>query len=325
MEASAFRFLLAFLFGLFLGCSERGISDRIAARAIFLPDEVRQQVGDIASSVIGVTTEIDYEISTDDGAGGFSVTADHQTISGAGLILYADRLKSRYVILTSKHLTMPEDTTKVFYLDEHGAPSEALFARYVVRRSTVFIHGIEGRRFQSRVVAYDDRADLALLGVETSESLGYEFANGVGYGENLGWGDWVFLFGFPKGIKQVTGGLISPSPYPKTLAVAAGVRIGYSGGPVLFVSRNDGNLVLVGLIESVPVTAIEYVTAGRPLPKGYRLSRGDLDSLIVDQKMLVDYGTAYFLTSRALMDFFHSKRTFLEAAGIYLHERYYGG
>ncbi|MCZ6776329.1 MAG: hypothetical protein O7D34_07730 [Ignavibacteria bacterium] len=145
----------------------------------------------------------------------------------------------------------------------------------------------------------------------------------MGYDEELSWGDWVFVFGFPKGIKQITGGLVSKSPYPNKLAVGAVVTFGYSGGPVFAIPRSGGKLVLVGLIESVPLTTLEFIAHERHLPQGYRLDKEDLQSLNVEKKNMVDYGTAYFVTSNVLKDFLRTERRNIEAAGIRLDEKFY--
>lgn len=255
-----------------LSCSGSRNADRPSLGQPFLTVELRAELGVLAQSVVSVRTEFEYEIQSDDGEGGITITRDRQTVSGGGLIIHHDRQTSRYVILTSKHLISPKDTTNIFYLDENGAETNVLFARYIIRELAVSAVGGNNLPERSRMVVTDDRYDLALLDVETQNQLGLEFPNQVGYGENLSWGDWVFLFGFPRGIKQMTGGWVSPSPYPRRLAVAAVVRFGYSGGPIFSVSRESGHLVLAGLLESVPLTALEFVAPGRPLPKGYRLT-----------------------------------------------------
>ena len=325
MQLAKFNFFLIFFGIASLGCAGSKFSEEIPTDTSPLSNATREELATLASSVVGIHTEIEYEVHSDDGQGGMNITTDRQTISGGGLIIQVDWQSSRYVILTSKHLIDPEDTTDIFYLDENGAQTDVLFARYIVRDVSVSVYGMSNPPSPAQVIAVDHRYDMALVEVETANVLGFEFPNRVGYEENLSWGDWVFLFGFPGGIKQMTGGLVSPSPYSKKLAVDAVVRSGYSGGPVFAFSRKSENLVLAGVIESVPATTLDFVAPDRPLPKGYRLGEEDLESLVVEQKKFVDPGTVYFLTTRVIKDFFRTKRSTIETAGIHLDVKYYNG
>jgi hypothetical protein len=313
-----------------------------------LSDEIREQLRVVASSIISIKTEIKYDIykynyvtengqfipdpnspvryklNYGNGEVGIIVEQDQQTISGGGLIIKSDREKSRYTILTSNHLVSPKDTTEIYYLDTSGIETDVLFSRHIVRHVTVSVSGFSNWRAKADVVATDARYDLALIDAKTDLLLGVEYPNKIGYELELSWGDWGFLFGFPRGIKQLTGGWVSESPYPGTKAIDAVVRFGYSGGPVFGIAKNWGQLVFVGLIKSVPLSTMEYVIPEISLPKGHILTQEELQSLIVEKRNLVDYGTAYFVAPQAIKDFFLSKRSHIEAAGIDLDGKYYG-
>jgi len=175
--------------------------------------------------------------------------------------------------------------------------------------------------------------DYATLGVDTEnttgalglyERLGFEFRNQIGYDLDLGWGDWVFLFGYPKGIKQMSGGWVSESPYPRTIAVDAVVRFGYSGGPVFAFSKDKPELALVGIIKSVPRTNLDYIAPDETLPVGSTLGPGVLPKLAVKREILVDYGSAYCVDIKTIKSFISLSRDRLSQSRIMLHPRFYG-
>jgi len=339
--------LLIILFIVFVGCTGNKPLRQIQTGMSLLSDEIREELREISSSIVNIKTEIQYDVYkytyvtkngqfiTDpnspvkyklnygDGQVGMIVDPDQQTISRGGLIINIDRVKLSYTILTSNHLVSPRDTTDIYYLDESGNEIDVLFSRQIVRNVVVSVGGFSSWRAKAEVVATDPRYDLAIINAKTNLVLGIEYPNNTGYEMDLRWGDWVFLFGFPKGIKQLTGGWVSESPYPGTLAIDAVVRFGYSGGPVFAISKSWGQLAFVGLIKSVPLSTMEYVIPKNSLPSGHQLTHDELKSLIVEKRNLVEYGTAYFVAPQAIKEFFLSKRGNIEAAGINLYGKYY--
>ena len=303
-------------------CAGYKSSEQTNVSTPHISNETREELEVLASSIVCISTDMKYEIYEYDESGTI-VTTDDKTLSGGGLIINIDLQKSRYTVLTSKHLVAPKETTDVYFLDEKGSETDQLFAQYIIADLLISVCGLRTPPPQVRVIATNEPYDLALLNIRTKKRLGIEFPNEVGYDEELSWGDWVFVFGFPKGIKQIIGGLVSKSPYPNKMAVGAVVRFGYSGGPVFAIPRSGGKLALVGLIESVPLITLEFIAHERPLPRGYRLDKEDLQSLNVEKKNMVDYGTAYFVTSNVLKDFLRTERRNIEAAGIRLDEKFY--
>lgn len=329
-------------------CAHRKGGDRgTFPEAGLISKEIKQEVQRISDSVVGIITDVTYEIHTynyltqngefvpdpnspvhyrlDDVSGdsGVFVHEANQSISGGGLIIKIDRERSLYAILTSNHLVAPRDTTEVYYLDEEGVQSDVIFARRIVKGVRVSVHGESPWRAEAEIVAEDTRLDLALITAQTTKLLGREFPNEMGYDLELGWGDWVFLFGYPKSIKQLSGGWVSASPYPNTLAVDAVAREGYSGGPVFAVVHDPTRLVCVGLIKSVPFRILNYVKLTRPAPAGHQLSGADLGHLVTANKKLVDYGTAYFVSPEAIGEFFLAHRQKIGDGRIQLNPKYF--
>jgi len=312
-----------------------------------LSSELKEQIKRVERSVIGVNAKIRYEIHTYEYAlenghvipdpnspvgyrlrrqganGGIKVDRDERMLSGGGVILGRNLDLHRYVILTSSHLVSPRDTTNIYYVDEQGAKTDVLFQRQIVTDVEVSARGVENWRVNANLVANDPIDDLALILAETERNLGPEYPNDPDYETDLSWGDWVFLFGYPREIKQMTGGWVSESPYGGTFAVDAVVRFGFSGGPIFAVSDDGPRLALVGLVKSVPSSHLDYISPDLTLPVGYGLRQEDLPKLTVKRQVMVEYGAAYCVNARRIRQFLRATRTTLDCLSVKLDDKYF--
>ncbi|TDJ02724.1 MAG: serine protease [Caldithrix sp.] len=268
------------------------------------------------------TSPLKYKLATN--GKGIKVETDKRTLSGGGLIIDIDHMNSKYTILTSSHLVSPEDSTDIYYVDEKGAKTDILFSRYLLKFKRISVRSGSVWSAEAEIISDSPKSDLAIIQAETNNRLGKEFENEMGYNINLSWGDWVFLFGYPKGIKQLTGGWVSKSPYPRTRAVDAVVRFGYSGGPVFSLTKDNTQLAFVGVIKSVPRTNLDYIAPGKTLPVGSSLTSEDLSDLSVKREILVNYGTAYFVDGKSIKSFLKSSRNAMNDSGISLAPKFYG-
>lgn len=340
-----FIFLALFL-SAFLNCAQQTSSLQPQIGLSLLSDTVKSEIKKVEQSIAGINTEITYEIqkfhylvrngqmvpdpqsplkymleSTNDG---ITTETDRKTLSGGGLIIDVDNANSKYTVLTSSHLVSPQDTTDIYFIDEKGSPTDVLFARYVVKFIRTSVRGGSVWSSEAKLIADSPADDLAIIQVKTESRIGTEFQNQMGYDIDLSWGDWIFLFGYPKGIKQMTGGWVSKSPYPRTLAVDAVVRFGWSGGSVFTFTKDKTKLAFVGMIKSVPRTNFDYIAPDPTMPVGYSLNPEDFPRLVVKREVLVDYGTAYFVNIKAVKAFINSSRRAITESGIILDPKFYG-
>ncbi len=312
-----------------------------------LSDKIKDELRELAHAVVGINTKVTYKIYTYNyikingefvpdpegplkyklasnyGNLGIDVEEDNKTLLGSGLILDLNHERAAYTILTNNHLVAPQEITNVYYPDEEGLDTDILFARYVVQKVEIAVRGNNNWLSKAELIAKDAKNDLAIIKVETSDILGREYKNNVDYDLNLSWGDWVFLFGFPKGIKQLTGGWVSEAPYSNTLAVDAVVRFGYSGGPVFAVSQDNPELLFVGMIKSVPRSTLDYIAPDESWPIGFRFSPDENNNMTVRREFLVEYGTAYFVKSKTIQKFINTAKSKLDKAGIFINSKYY--
>lgn len=337
-----------FISALLLSCAGKPSTQFVRTGLSLLSPQLKKEVQQVAKSVVGLNADINYEVTqynylqqdgqlvrdpnsplnyqlnSENGDAGIILSNDTKTLSGGGLIIKKSLgLEPRYTILTSSHLVAPQDTTDIYYLDENGNATDILFTRYVVTNVTLSVRGLGNFSSPARLIVHDAINDLAIVTTETDNTPGIEFSNSVGYDLDLSWGDWVFLFGYPKSVKQMTGGWISESPYRNTLAVDAVVRFGYSGGPVFAITDN-AKLAFVGLIKSVPSSMMEYIAPDGTLPHGLRLDKNQTKHFVVQQKKLVDYGTAYFVHPKTIRRFFKRLRNVLAISNLRLDPKYFG-
>ncbi len=326
------------------GCSQKLSLPQAQSGYSLLSDEVKRQIRTVEKSVVGVNAHIDYEVLTFQydlpagkvvrdrespvgyrlsDTGGIVRTLDDKSLSGGGLILTRQHEPSRYLILTSSHLVSPKDTTDTHYVDENGNSTGVVFQRRIIKQVALSVRGSGNWRVKATLLAHDSVDDIALITVATDRNLGPEYRNTVGYDIDLGWGDWVFMFGYPREIKQMTGGWVSNSPYRGTFAVDAVVRFGFSGGPVFALSKRRTELALVGLIKSVPSGALEYIGPDDSLPVGYLLKAEDIGKLTVKRETMVNYGSVYCVNPGSIRNFMQRVRPALEREAIILDPGFY--
>jgi len=329
-----------------LGCADQTPLLQPHRGLSLLSPEIKSEIEKVERSVVGINTELTYEIQRFEylikngelvadptsplkyklatNGKGIKVETDKRTLSGGGLIIDIDHMNSKYTILTSSHLVSPEDSTDIYYVDEKGAKTDILFSRYLLKFKRISVRSGSVWSAEAEIISDSPKSDLAIIRAETNNRHGKEFENEMGYNINLSWGDWVFLFGYPKGIKQLTGGWVSKSPYPRTRAVDAVVRFGYSGGPVFSLTKDNTQLAFVGVIKSVPRTNLDYIAPGKTLPVGSSLTSEDLSDLSVKREILVNYGTAYFVDGKSIKSFLKSSRNAMNDSGISLAPKFYG-
>ena len=240
-----------------------------------------------------------------------------QKITGGGLILYQN--PSETLILTCEHVINSPDTVRTFFRDPEGRETKALSSRAVKRLATYHVINQINQLLPAEILSFDPRADLGLVLVKTAPTVGEAFSFSIAYENEVQWGDLAFVFGYPREIKQLTMGLVSPSPYPGTFAMDVVARYGFSGGPV-FVVRPGGDLQLAGIVRGVPVTKLRYITPPPELPAGQNLAAEDLPLSTADEYDLIEYGTVYVVGTEKIGKFLKDSRQKLQQKGIYLPE-----
>lgn len=291
----------------------------------------------LTSSVVGISVVVDYrlEFFQYEMAGGkfipdaASVTGFRlarqgnaikaakktQKISGGGLILYQN--PSITLILTCEHVINSPDTVRTFFRDPEGRDTKILSSRAIKRLATYHAINQINQLLPAEILSFDSRFDLGLVLVKTATGLGAPYASGVAYDSETRWGDLAFAFGYPREIKQLTMGVISPSPYPGTFSMDVVARYGFSGGPV-FIVRPGGDLQLAGIVRGVPVYKLRYLAPPADLPAGQNVTVEDLPLSTVEEYDLIEYGTVYVVGAERIGRFLKDSLPLLQQKGIFL-------
>jgi hypothetical protein len=332
------KFVLSVLAGMpaFLGCAGQDRRVDLADYSLMSP-RIQEKVRSVVPSVVGVSGVFDYRLEFyqhEQVAGRFVPDAGSPTgyrlaqvvkpilaskkiqkVNGGGLILYLDERNA--VILTCEHILTSPDTLRTYYRDTAGNETKVLASRGIKTRTTHQVINQINQMLAVEVLRTDPRVDLGLVLVATTPTLGVPFAHRIAYQTEVKWGDLAFVFGYPREIKQLTAGLISPAPYPGTFSLDVVGRFGFSGGPV-FVVRPGGALELAGIIRGVPINKFQYVSPPPEIPPGQPLTAEDLTLLTAQEYDQIEYGMVYAVSAERIGRFLKESAPMLEKRGIFL-------
>ncbi len=244
---------------------------------------------------------------------------DFQKINGGGVIIYSE--EERAVVITCAHIFTKPDTIDQYERTEAGKGFPFLVARKIKASQSFYASSQANQYFAAEILYADVKADLALLLVQTTKTLGPSFPFPIAASGQIEWGDFVYVIGYPREVKQLTTGVVSEVTFLGTFIVDAVARFGFSGGPVLVV-RPGAGLELAGIIRSVPANKIRIVAPPKHLPTGQILNEQDLRELAAQEIDLIDYGTTYASSVDPIKKFLREARAELKQKGIVLEAKY---
>ncbi len=244
---------------------------------------------------------------------------ESQKVNGVGLVLYRD--ERRAAILTSAHILLKPDTVNSYYRDHLGQLTGVLQVRAIKTSANFFAIGQANQFLSAEIIHADPKSDLALLAVTASPALGIVFPFEPAYEYPLDWGDFAYVIGYPREVRQITSGLVSKIANPGSFVLDAVARQGYSGGPV-FVVHPERGLELAGVVRGVPVNKLSYVAPPAGLPPGQFLIPEDWQTSSAQEMDLIDYGTTYAINIEVIGKFLKSSAKLLERKGIILDAKF---
>ena len=267
------------------------------------------------------TSPTGYLLATPAGSSGEAISDETERVSGTGLIIYRDERHA--VILTNAHLVTRPDTIQSFLKTADGSRTNIMAARAIKKRITNYVIGQVNQYISAETLRTDTRIDLAIVLVSSSTALGSEFSRSLLRGNELDWGDFVYVFGNPREIKQLTRGVVSLAPQKGFFIVDAVARSGFSGGPVLVI-RPDTGLHLAGMVSGVPSEKLPYVRPPNWASPGQFLSQSAFGEATAEELDLIHYGTTYVIGAETIIKFLKDSSRALQARGITLSIAYSG-
>ncbi len=226
------------------------------------------------------------------------------TSSGTGIVLRAG--EDRLALLTSAHVVHFADTILTLY--EPGPDGEASVRTAAIKeRQVTYLPDVEGAD-KLEIAAIDPRADLAVIGQQLDGAdrnvSPLQFA--TGQIEDLQWGSFVYVLGYPAGVKMVTRGLTSRpvADNLKSFVIDATFNNGFSGGAVFAIRDGVPNLEWVGM-----ATSSAALTEWTLMPS---VSEGDVGldpgspfqgDIFAVQKKRLRYGITICVSADAVVEF----------------------
>jgi S1-C subfamily serine protease len=229
-----------------------------------------------------------------------SVTTFTESVVGTGTILQFSA--NRIALLTSAHVVTFDDTVKTYFRVD-GEPT-ALKSVAVKIRQRNYVAEIEGAD-RLDVLARDDRLDIAIVGqaLNTRDAIVRPIPVSAGHADRLTWGSFVYVVGFPVGLRMVSFGVISQPERDRDGSFLTDVPFnrGMSGSPV-FATRSDGtSLEWVGLVVSGSAhTEYMLAPAENALQEGVTSRAPYEGDMFVERTQRVRYGVAMGVSVEAV-------------------------
>ncbi len=179
------------------------------------------------------------------------------------------------------------------------------------------------------ILAIDRRSDIAILGKEISGPVTNDistFNYTMGDSEELEWGSFVYIMGFPLGHAMITRGIVSdPARIRKgSFLIDAVFNQGFSGGPVIAVRDGVPNFEMVGMVKSSAAVNKLYLTPENTDKLGsLNLSEPYLGVVKVTSEKVIQYGITFSVTTKTLRSFYREHRKDLEEKG-YAFDDFFG-
>ncbi len=250
-------------------------------------------------------------------AGSLEPVYFRDTASGTGIALPAG--EDHVAVLTSAHVVHFADTILTLY--EPVSDYEARVRTVAIKeRQVIYLPDVEGAD-ALELLSIDRRADLALVGQRLggADSKVPPLPFKTGQMDDLQWGSFVYVLGYPAGVKMVTRGLASRpvADNRKSFVIDATFNNGFSGGAVLAIRDGVPNLEWVGVATSSAARTewalMPSVSEGDIGLDPGRPFRGDIFAV---QKKSLRYGITICVSSDAVVEFLERYRETLHSQGF---------
>ena len=241
-----------------------------------------------------------------------------ESVGGTALVIHYS--EERFAALTCAHTVDYPDTviTRFPYPDNNYID---LIGIKVRQQNSIGKLQTDGN---VEVVASDTRTDIAILGSAVEGKVQKDihvFHYPLGDSQELEWGSFVYIMGFPMGHAMITRGIVSdPERIRKgTFLIDAVFNQGFSGGPVLAVRDGVPNFEMVGMVRSSAATNKYYLAPeGDVTDHEMNLNKAYEGPIKLEKETDINYGITFSVSSLALRNFYKDNRALLEENGYFL-------
>lgn len=245
-----------------------------------------------------------------------SSTSFEETASGTSTLIYLNGTTA--AILTCDHIINFPDSIETFYISKDGRNTGFLRNFSVIVKQDIYVVPFfEDGTFE--LIARDENRDIAILKKELKTQPVFSpkaFNYPLGNADELNWGTFVYVFGYPANYKMISKGIVSNPNYDKnsSFLLDAVANQGMSGGIVLAIRDGVPNFELVGMVLSAPAT-FEYTI--RPYEENpLQIGSEYTGPFIADSRKILIYGITRVLSIESIMEFIEDNSDVLMQKGI---------
>ena len=238
----------------------------------------------------------------------WGVISTNETVFGTTTII--GFMNSKVALLTCAHIVTSPDTLVTYFESTDEDPTHYIQSFSLKEKQENWVKDLSTCG-QFTVLASDISTDIAILGknCESITDTVVPFPYTSGHAKDLGWGSFVYIFGFPMGNQVITKGIASPAPKRPMgeFSVDALLNKGYSGGPILAIRHGVPNFELVGMVKTVNSTREEFLkpASDQQRTPDWLPYKGDV---FVGQSDIIQYGLNTVVPFESILDFYKKHR-----------------
>lgn len=243
---------------------------------------------------------------------------DSESVIGTATVIYYDHEKIG--LLASAHVINYPDTIYGYYEDLEVDGEKVIQTFSTKSRQLNYVRDLPINK-NLEILAIDEDLDIVILGQEVDPEKKREvhvFDYPMGDSDDLEWGSFVYIIGYPSGYQMITRGIVSTpgGKYRKSYLIDALFNKGISGGIVLAIRDGVPNFELVGMAKSVAASYENILIPEEDSHmKQYNPNSPYEGNLFVKMKKEINYGITYSVASNSIKDFIKDHKLELAEKG----------
>ena len=250
-------------------------------------------------------------------------TFDRPSTGSASIIFHKN---NRVALMTCAHVVDFPDTVITYFRDSFGIETKYIKSiAFKVRQTNNIIDFPQLLNFE--ILIMDSKLDVAIIGkeLEYKPSITSIVKPSVpvlkyplGSAEDLNWGSFVYLIGYPRAKKMISTAIVSSPNYDKenSFLIDASLQRGMSGGLVLAIRDGIPNFEIVGMTNAVSAETQYFLQP----EKDFEISEWDIHqpysgSIYANVHKTIYYGITYAISIDKIKKFMRNNKNVLIAKG----------
>ena len=231
---------------------------------------------------------------------------DSESMIGTATVIYYDDVK--IAVLASAHVINYPDTIYGYYEGLESDGEKVIQTFSTKSRQLNYVRDLPISENLS-ILAMDEDLDIAVLGQKVDPEKRREvhvFDYPVGNSDELEWGSFVYIIGYPSGYQMITRGIVSTpgGKHKKNYLIDALFNKGISGGIVLAIRDGVPNFEMVGMAKSVAASYENILIPEEDSHiRQYNPNSIYEGNVFVKMRKQINYGITYSVASNSIKKF----------------------